>query len=64
MKNKKVSKKELELQEQLQNERRIAEYEMSRLEHKIQGQKDKNSANIGYLALVIFCLVVILVGLA
>ena len=64
MKNKKPSKKEVELQEQLQNERRIAEYEMSRLEHKIQVQKDKNSANIGYLALVIFCLVVILVGLA
>ena len=64
MKNKKPSKKELELQEQLQSERRIAEYEKSRLEHKIQGQKDKNSANIGYLALVIFCLVVIMVGLA
>jgi Flp pilus assembly protein TadB len=64
MSNKKKSKKEIELEEQLEKERRDAENEITRLQHKVQGQKDKNSANIGYLALVIFCLVVILFGLA
>lgn len=61
-KKKAMSKRDLEMQ--LEQEKRIADYEMSKLQHKLQGQKEKNSANIGIFALVIFCLVVILIGWA
>ena len=58
------SKREIQIEEQLKNEQRIAKYEINQLHYKIQGQKDKNSANIGFLALVIFCLAIIVLGLA
>ena len=64
MSDKEKSKKEIQLEEQLKNEQRIAKYEINQLHYKLQGQKDKNSANIGLLALVIFCLAIIVLGLA
>ena len=64
MSDQEKSKKEIQLEEQLKNEQRIAKYEINQLHYKLQGQKDKNSANIGLLALVIFCLAVIVLGLA
>ena len=64
MSDKEKSQKEIQLEEQLKNEQRIAKYEINQLHYKIQGQKDKNSANIGFLALVIFCLAIIVLGLA
>jgi hypothetical protein len=64
MSDQEKSKKEIQLEEQLKNEQRIAKHEINQLHYKLQGQKDKNSANIGLLALVIFCLAVIVLGLA
>jgi hypothetical protein len=64
MSSQEKSKREIQIEEQLKNEQRIAKYEINQLHYKIQGQKDKNSANIGFLALVIFCLAIIVLGLA
>jgi hypothetical protein len=64
MTKKKKPKTKRQLEEQIDQEKRIADYELSQLYYKLEGEKKKNSSNIGFLALVIFCLVVILIGWA
>ena len=64
MPEKKKTKKQIQLEEQLKTERRLANHEISQMHNKIKGQKEKNSANIGFLALVVFCLAIIVLGLA